>query len=97
MTSPVGSLRIKVLTTNRIHPDSVALAEGLGHTAVGSVARGQRFKSKDRDTSLIWWSSKENGVNPMEIILSKQDPVGGGLGLKDTVVQIEKLPGGQGE
>ncbi len=97
VTSPVGSLRIKVLTTNRIHPDSVALAEGLGHTAVGSVARGQRFKSKDRDTSLIWWSSKENGVNPMEIILSKQDPVGGGLGLKDTVVQIEKLPGGQGE
>lgn len=97
VTSPVGSLRAKVLTTSRIHPDSVALAEGLGHTAVGNVARGKRFKSKDRDTSLIWWSQKGNGVNPMEIIEAKYDPVGGGLGLKDTVVRIEKLSGGQTE
>ena len=97
VTSPLDSLRAKVLTTSRIHPDSVALAEGLGHTAVGNVARGKRFKSKDRDTSLIWWDKKGNGVNPMEIIEAKRDPVGGGLALKDTVVRIEKLSGGQRE
>jgi hypothetical protein len=30
----------------------------------------------------------------MEIIEAKNDPVGGGLALKDTVVQIEKVSGG---
>jgi len=73
----------------------VALAEGLGHTAVGNVARSRRFKSQDSDTSLIWWAQKGNGVNPMEIIETQYDPRGGGLGLKDTVVRIEKIQGGQ--
>lgn len=89
--SKVGSLTAMALTTSRIHPESVALAEGLGHTAVGNVARSRRFKSKDKDTALIWWSQKGNGVNPMEIIETQHDPVGGGLGLKDTVVRIEKI------
>lgn len=89
--SKVSSLTARALTTNRIHPESVALAEGLGHTAVGNVARSRRFKSKDRDTSLIWWTQKGNGVNPMEIIEMKYDPNGGGLGLKDTVIRIEKI------
>ncbi|UCE22658.1 MAG: molybdopterin-dependent oxidoreductase, partial [Candidatus Aminicenantes bacterium] len=89
--SKKGSLNTRALTTNRIHPESVALAEGLGHTAVGNVARSRNFKSKDKDTSLIWWSQKGNGVNPMEIIETKPDPSGGGLGLKDTIVRIEKI------
>ncbi|MGD8535763.1 MAG: molybdopterin-dependent oxidoreductase [Candidatus Aminicenantes bacterium] len=89
--SKKGSLTTKALTTSRIHPESVALAEGLGHTAVGNVARSRRFKSKDRDTSLIWWDQKGNGVNPMGIIETHHDPNGGGLGLKDTVVRIEKI------
>jgi len=89
--SKKGSLTARALTTSRIHPESVALAEGFGHTAVGNVARSRRFKSKDRDTALIWWTQKGNGVNPMEIIETQHDPVGGGLGLKDTVVRIEKI------
>ncbi len=89
--SKVSSLTARALTTNRIHPESVALAEGFGHTAVGNVARSRRFKSKDRDTSLIWWAQKGNGVNPMEIIETKYDRNGGGLGLKDTLVRIEKI------
>ena len=93
--SKKGSLTARALATSRIHPESVALAEGLGHTAVGNVARSRRFKSKDRDTSLIWWAQKGNGVNPMEIIEMRYDPIGGGLGLKDTVVRIEKIKGGQ--
>lgn len=90
ITSPRGSLTARVLTTGRIHPESVAFAEGLGHKAVGKVAKAKRFKSKDRDTALIWWNQKGNGVNPMEIIEAEEDPTGGGLGLKDTVVRIEK-------
>ena len=91
VTSATGSLTVKVLTTHRIHPESVALAEDFGHTAVGNVAKNKRFKSKDRDTLLIWWKNKGNGVNPMEIIERKTDPVGGGLVSKDTVVRIEKI------
>ena len=91
VASPVGAVITRVLTTSRIHPDSVALAEGLGHTAVGNVAKARRFKSKDQDTNLIWWSKKGSGVNPKEVIERREDPVGGGLGSKDTVVRIEKL------
>ncbi|UCC41187.1 MAG: molybdopterin-dependent oxidoreductase [Candidatus Aminicenantes bacterium] len=88
--SPVGSLITRVLTTHRIHPDSVALAEGLGHKAVGNIAKAKRFKSKDKDTNLLWWEKKGNGVNPNEIIEPRTDPISMGLGLKDTVVRIEK-------
>jgi anaerobic selenocysteine-containing dehydrogenase len=92
VTSTTGSLTVRILTTHRIHPESVALAEDFGHTAIGNVAKSKRFKSTDRDTVLIWWNKKGNGVNPMEIIERKTDPVGGGLGSKDTVVRIEKIP-----
>ncbi len=91
VSSPAGAVITRVLTTGRIHPDSVALAEGLGHTAVGNVAKARRFKSKDQDTNLIWWSKKGSGVNPKEVIVRRKDSVGGGLGSKDTVVRIEKL------
>ena len=89
--SSAGTITTRVLTTNRIHPESVALAEGLGHTAVGKIAQAKRFKSKDSDTLLIWWDKKGNGVNPNEIIERHKDPVSGGNGLKDTVVRIEKI------
>jgi anaerobic selenocysteine-containing dehydrogenase len=91
VSSSVGMLILRVLTTNRIHPESVALAEGLGHTAFGSLAQAVRSKSKDRDTQLVWWSKKGKGVNPFSIIENRVDPVGGGLASKDTVVQIEKV------
>jgi len=89
--SPTGAVITRVLTTSRIHPDSVALAEGLGHTAVGNVAKARRFKSKDQDTNLIWWSKKGSGVNPKEVIERRKDPVGGGPGSKDTMVRIKKI------
>jgi thiosulfate reductase/polysulfide reductase chain A len=89
--SSVGSLAVRVMTTERIHPESVALAEGLGHTAFGNVARAQEYRSKDNDTYLIWWSDEGKGVNPNSIIENRLDPVGGGLASKDTVVQVEKI------
>ena len=91
VTSSVGSLTLRVLITNLIHPESVALAEGLGHTAFGSLARAQKSQSKDTDTELLWWSKKGKGVNPYSIIENRADPVGGGLASKDTVVQVYKI------
>ncbi|NIM57659.1 MAG: molybdopterin-dependent oxidoreductase [Candidatus Aminicenantes bacterium] len=91
VTSSVGSLISRVLTTQRIHPESVALAEGFGHSEVGNVAKAKRFRSDDPDTNLIWWDKKGNGVNPNKIIVRKEDPIGGGLGLKDTRIRIEKI------
>ena len=91
VTSSVGSLISRVLTTHRIHPESVAMAEGLGHSAVGNVAKGKRFRGNDQDTNLIWWDKKGKGANPNEIIVRQADPIGGGLGLKDTKVRIEKI------
>jgi anaerobic selenocysteine-containing dehydrogenase len=91
IVSSVGALDIRVIITNRIHPQSVALAEGLGHDAVGNVAKGKRFKSSDLDTSLIWWTKAGNGVNPYTVIERRKDPFGGGYALKDTVVRIEKI------
>jgi anaerobic selenocysteine-containing dehydrogenase len=90
VSSSVGSLITRVLTTNLIHPESVALAAGLGHE-VGNIAKALPFKSSDRDTSLIWWAKEGNGKNPNEVIERKVDPTGGGLTLKDTRVQIEKI------
>jgi anaerobic selenocysteine-containing dehydrogenase len=91
VTSSVGSLISRVLTTHLIHPESVAMAEGLGHSAVGNVAKGKRFRGNDQDTNLIWWDKKGNGTNPNEIIERRVDPMGGGFGLKDTRVRIEKI------
>ena len=90
MSSSVGNVILRVLTTNRIHPESVALAEGVGHTAFGSLAKALKFKSKDKDTQLLWWSKKGKGVNPFSIIENRVDSAGGGQASKDTVVQIQK-------
>ncbi len=91
VTSSVGSLTVRILTTNLIHPESVALAEGLGHTAFGSLARARKARSKDRDTQHIWWSQKGEGVNPFSIIENRVDPVGGGHASKDTLVRVQKI------
>ncbi len=91
VTSSVGTLITRVLTTSRIHPQSLAIAEGFGHTATGKIAKAERFPSPDQDTRLVWWDKEGPGVNPNEIIERKTDPIGGGLGLKDTLVRIKKL------
>ncbi len=91
IVSSVGALVVRVMLTGRIHPKSVALAEGLGHKAVGKVAKAKRFKSADLDTSLIWWAKAGNGVNPFSVIERRKDTSGGGYALKDTVIRIERL------
>ncbi len=89
--SSAGMMITRVLVTERIHPDSVAMAEGLGHTAVGRVAKGMPFSSSDQDTGLIWWKNSGNGANPNQVVERRQDKLAGGFALKDTVVRIEKI------
>ena len=91
VVSHAGSLIVRALTTQRIHPNSVARAGGLGHTAGGKTARGLPFQSKDPDTRLIWWAKKGNGVNPNSIIDDQKGELGFSIGLKDTLVRIEKI------
>ncbi|MFC2167129.1 hypothetical protein ACFLQZ_04110, partial [Acidobacteriota bacterium] len=77
--------------TDRIHPESVALAQGFGHTGIGHIAKAEKFKSKDRDTSLLWWKKEGKGINPNELIVGHRDPISGVFSEKDTVVKIEKI------
>ncbi len=91
VTSSTGTLITRVLTTSRIHPQSLAMAEGFGHTATGKIAKAERFSSPDQDTHLLWWHKEGPGVNPNEVIERKTDPIGGGLGSKDTLVRLKKL------
>jgi len=91
LESSAGALEVRVLTTERIHPESAALAEGFGHSALGRVARSQKFHSSDPDTGLLWWHQKGSGVNPFELIENRKDPLGGGQGSKDTIVTITKI------
>ena len=91
LTSPSGTLVTQALVTERIHPGSVALAEGFGHTATGHIARGKKSKSKDRDTQLVWWARKGNGININEIVEATQHAKNKSYVSKDTIVTIEKI------
>ncbi len=91
ITSRDISLVTKALVTDRIHPESVALAQGFGHTAIGHIAKAERFKSSDHDTSLLWWEKEGKGINPNELIMGHRDPTSGLFSSKDTFVTIEKI------
>lgn len=91
VSSAAGSLITRVITTGRIHPKSVAMAEGHGHTAIGHIAEAQSFQSKDSDTRLLWWRKQGNGENPMIVTEKKLQSSGGCHAYKDTVIKIEKL------
>lgn len=91
ISSESASLVVLALVTDRIHPESVALAEGFGHTATGCIAKAKKFKSSDRDTLLLWWKKEGKGINPNELIRGDRDPSSGVFASKDTSVKIEKL------
>ena len=88
------SLVTRALVTDRIHPESVALAEGFGHTATGHMAQAEKFRSSDQDTALVWWTKEGKGINPNELLEGHRDPMSGVLSSKDTLVKVEKLEGG---
>jgi anaerobic selenocysteine-containing dehydrogenase len=91
VTSSAGSLTVPIRMTHGIHPKVVALPEGLGHTALGKIARAIKYKSSDFDTNELWWEQEGNGANPNSVIPAQLDPAAGGTAWNDTLVTITKI------
>lgn len=91
VTSQLGSFVARAHLTQGIHPWVLAIAEGLGHWKYGYIARARRFKSRDPDTRLVWWSKDWLRVNPNTAIPERSDPIGGGQAWMDTRVSIMKI------
>ena len=90
IASKIGTLTAKVRLSQGVHPRTVALAEGLGHTELGKVARAKAVKTSDLDTSLVWWENEGNGVNPHGLIPLDPDPIAGEAAWNDTQVTVTK-------
>ena len=64
ITSKAGTLTTKVRLSQGVHPRVATLAEGLGHSELGKIAKAKAAKTADLDSSLVWWEKEGNGVNP---------------------------------
>ena len=91
VSSKVGSLVVPVRFSQGIHPRAVVMAEGLGHSEWGTIARAKKEKSSDPDTDLLWWGKEGNGVNPHVLVQADFDPVGAGIAWNDTQVTLTKI------
>ncbi len=95
VTSKAGRFETHAWVTEGIHPQVVAVGDGCGHWGYGHVARAERLKSKDPETSLVWWGKGTKhgtgaGVHPNVAIEASGDPIGGGQAWMDTVVRVER-------
>ena len=90
ISSRRGKAVVIVRVTQAIHPEVVAISRNLGHWAYGHIARGEKFKSSDADTSLIWWGNGKS-FHVTWLLNDEKDMVSGGKGLMDNVVDIKKL------
>lgn len=92
--SSAGSIETRVFLTQGIHPKVVAIGDSCGHWGYGHIAQGQRFKSYEPNTELIWWGKEAGGTgtgkHPNPIIPIRPDPIGGGQAWMDTVVKIRR-------
>jgi anaerobic selenocysteine-containing dehydrogenase len=90
ITSKAGTVTAKVRFSQGVHPGSITMAEGLGHTELGKIAKGKAAKTADLDTNLVWWEKEGNGVNPHGVIPLELDPIAGGQAWNDTKVTVTK-------
>ncbi len=90
ITSKAGALTTKARLSQGVHPRVATLAEGLGHSELGKIARAKAAKTGDLDSSLVWWEKDGNGVNPLAIIPAELDPIAGGALWNDTKITITK-------
>ncbi|HYB20403.1 MAG TPA: molybdopterin-dependent oxidoreductase [Thermodesulfobacteriota bacterium] len=91
VTSKSGSVTVPVRLINGLHPQVVALTEGLGHWGLGNVAGARKVKTSDFDTDLLWWENEGNGVDTNRIVSANFDPVAGGVAWNDTVVTVTRI------
>jgi thiosulfate reductase/polysulfide reductase chain A len=96
------SVETEAFLTEGVHEKVIAMANGVGHTAYGHVAEGEKM-TKDElpedlwnplwnpNYELIWWKEKDGiGVNAKQIVPIALDPIGGGQAWGDVVVQVAK-------
>lgn len=91
VSSAVGNFIVKIRFSQGVHPQVLALSEGLGHWSLGNIAQARKVKTNDFDTHLLWWEKEGNGVNPNKVILLNFDPLAGGVGWNDTKVTLTKI------
>ncbi len=91
VSSPAGSLRVRLRLSQGVHPQVLVLTQGLGHWALGKIAQAKKYKGSDFDTSLLWWEEGGNGVNPNTIIRSDFNPATGGVAWNSTKVTLTKV------
>ena len=96
------SVESTAFVTEGIHPQVIAMANGVGHTVTpefAHVAAGEKMKVsdiestelKDPNVELIWWKEKGGtGVNSKQIVPAASDPVGGGQAWGGVVVTVAK-------
>jgi anaerobic selenocysteine-containing dehydrogenase len=90
VASKAGTLTVKVRLSQGVHPRAATLAEGLGHSELGKIARAKAAKTADLDSGLVWWEKEGNGVNPLAVVPLDLDPVAGGPAWNDTRITITK-------
>jgi len=90
ISSKRGKAVLTVRLTQAIHPEVVSISRNLGHWAYGHIARGEKFKSSDVDTLLLWWGN-DRSFHINWLLSGEKDLVSGGTGIADTVVDIKKL------
>jgi len=98
LKSQIGEIQSEVKLTKRIHPEVVALPHHFGHWEYGIYASGKKAATNidnkiqqglDPDIKRKWW--KKHGVRPNWIIPNASDPIGGGMSIMDTVVEVKKV------
>jgi len=100
----IRSLESTAYLTEGIHPKVVAMANGVGHTAYGAIAQGEKIpyddpeipvELRDPNTKLVWWEhhgfNPGHGVNAKQIVPALVDPVGGGQAWGEVVVTVAKI------
>lgn len=91
VSSNSGSVIVPIRLTHGLHPQALALTEGLGHWELGKIAKGRKAKSSDFDSDLLWWEHEGNGMNSSTVVSANFDPVGGGVAWNDTVVTLVRV------
>ena len=76
--------------TQGILPGVVAIADGAGHWEGNTFARGRAEQSKDSDSDLVWWAAQGNGAHTRGLGVPPSDPLGGGLGWGDLLVEVTR-------
>lgn len=101
----VGKIKVKVVVTEGIHPDVIAISNSMGMNYGGRIAEGRNGKpaelpafaqAEDADmVNHIWWDKRRggagNGFNPNSLIPINPSPLVGNQSWNDTICDVVKV------